>query len=277
MDSNMNTQDSPVDPQRPIDSEQKQKKKRFHSIFQRYSRAPEIVMPNDEDNTIPARTAAFATNEILHLILSNVPVKHYVSVRRVSRTWNTVVTKIGYYITPINIQISATNWPYQYPEYAATTPIAFNPIFGRGRPPKPTRPSREHYGARFQVDCLLYTRTLRKLGDQFLTNPPITHLALTAFPSVPGGASSMMTVRDGIRLRDLADALDVFRKLNRGGDVSLLRKLALSVAGLSQGDYEKHKGYSVGIHLFCVKGEGRREPEDLFIRGFGYGPERRAN
>jgi hypothetical protein len=276
---NMNTQDSPVESQTSIDSEKKkQKKKKFHSIFQRSSRTPEIVMLNDEDNnTIPARTAAFATNEILHLILSNVSVNHYASIRRVSKTWNKVVTKIGYYITPINIQISAPNWPYQYPEYAATIPIVFNPIFGRGRPPKPTRPSREHYEARFQVDCLLYTRTLRKLGVQFLTNPPITHLALAAFPSVPGGASSMMIVRDGIRLRDLAAALDTFVKLNRGGDVSLFRKLGLSVAGLNQGDYEKWKGYSVGVHLFCVKGEGRREPEDLFIRVFGYGPERKTN
>lgn len=87
----------------------------------------------------------------------------------------------------------------------------------------------------------------------------------------------MMIVRDGIRLRDLAAALDTFVKLNRGGDVSLFRKLGLSVAGLNQGDYEKWKGYSVGVHLFCVKGEGRREPEDLFIRVFGYGPERKTN
>jgi len=126
----------------------------------------------------------------------------------------------------------------------------------------------------FQVDRLFYTRNLRKLGKQFLTNPPITHLALTTYTATPGGVASMLEVRDGIRLGDLAEALEGFVRLNRDGGGGVLRKLAFTVAGSSRKDYEKFGGYSVGVHLFCVKGERRRveEEDDLFVRFFGYGP-----
>ena len=57
---NMNTQDSPVESQTSIDSEKKkQKKKKFHSIFQRSSRTPEIV--SDAAHAILTRPAAECT------------------------------------------------------------------------------------------------------------------------------------------------------------------------------------------------------------------------
>lgn len=87
----------------------------------------------------------------------------------------------------------------------------------------------------------------------------------------------MLTVRDGIRLQDLAEALEGFCKLNRGGDAGLVRKLLFNAFGLDREDYEKCGGYSVGVHLFCVEGEGRRVEENLLVRFFGHGPERKTD
>ena len=108
---------------------------------------------------------------------------------------------------------------------------------------------------------------MRKYGYQFITNPPITQLALSVFPVMPNGAVSMLKLRDGIRLRDLAEALDAFCKLDRGKDAGVLRKFMFTVADLSQKDYEKCNGYTVGANLFCVKGESQRIR--LFNRGLG--------
>lgn len=240
MTFNINTQDSPVDPQKPIDAEQKQKKKRFHSLFQRSSRVPEIVMLS---NTIPARTAAFATNEILHMILSNVPINHYASIRRVSKTWNKVVTKIGYHVNPDRVHTSdvRTGVTYSYPEYAAADPIIFNPIFTllkRSRNQTRSYPS-EHYNVCFSVDCAFQSPTFRQLAQQFLTSPPITQVALTVLPVEHGSGSdrhvSTLRVRDGIRFRDLAEAL---RQLNLDAGTVRLR--------------EKCKGHLVRVHFVCT-------------------------
>jgi hypothetical protein len=277
---NMHTQDGLVDPHESAESPSKErkKKKRFSTLLRPFSLTPKTVPLSSQDNThdpTPARTAALNLNETLHLILSHIPTTSHANFLRVCKTWNTVVRKIGSYLNPTKIHTNVSNWPYSYPEYAEDLPITFNPLFGRYRHGRrPTRTSREHYMACFQVDRLFYTRNLRKLGDQFLTNPPITHLALTAVPAAPSGAASMLNVRDGIRLRDLAETLEGFVKLNRGGGGGVLRKLAFTVAGLSRKDYEKRGGYSVGVNLFCVKGEGRRveDDDDLFIRFFGYGP-----
>ena len=77
----------------------------------------------------------------------------------------------------------------------------------------------------------------------------------------------MLKVRDGIWLRDLVDALDAFCKLNRGSDPGVVRKFMFTVADLSQKGYEKCNGYTVGAHLFCVKGESQRVY--LFNRALG--------
>ncbi|KAM0713252.1 hypothetical protein Q7P35_000704 [Cladosporium inversicolor] len=131
-----------------------------------------------------------------------------------------------------------------FPEYPETIPIAFNPVFGR-LPHKPARSSREHYVAHYQVDHLFPTHDLRRLGDQFLTNPPITHLALNAHPA----AASLLKVQDGIRLRDLAEALDSVRALNRSGDFGMFRRADLNVADFEIEHYEKCGGCVVSVHL----------------------------
>lgn len=238
-------------------------------------RAIENAPNRDQDNIALARTEVFATTELVYEILSHIPVERLASARRVSKEWNTVVRKLGYYIDPVRVHTKSPNCPYSYPEYSDTVTIICNPLFGRYKKPKPAKPSREHYAIHFQIDTLFVGAAMRKHGHQFLTNPPITQLALSVFPVVPGGANSMLKVRDGIRLRDLAEALDAFCKLNRGSDAGVLRKFMFTVADLSQKDYEKCNGYTVGAHLSCVKGESQRVY--LFNRGLGMRQRKKRN
>lgn len=77
----------------------------------------------------------------------------------------------------------------------------------------------------------------------------------------------MLKVRDGIRLRDLADALDAFCKLTLGSDPGLVCKFMFTVADFSQKDFGKCNGYTVSAHLLCVQGESQRVY--LFNRGLG--------
>lgn len=117
---------------------EKKKKRRFpmfHSKPRPSSRASEHDPLRDQDkNTIPARAAVFSTNELLYEILSKVPLNHFASLRRVSKTWNSVVDQIGYCVEPARFHAGP------FPEYPETIPITFNPFFGRLRQ-KPTRPS----------------------------------------------------------------------------------------------------------------------------------------
>lgn len=244
-------------PESPSSTKEKEKEKRHYALFHRKiqpsSRASEHDPLGDQDNnTTPARTAVFNTNELLYEILSKIPLKHFASLRLVSKTWYSVVDQIGYFIEPAHFHSD------RFPEYPDTIPIAFNPVFGR-LPHKPARSSREHYVAHYKVDLLFPTRGLRRLGDRFLTNPPITQLALTSYPA----PSSLLKVQDGIRLRDLAKALEAFCTLHRGGDAGMFRKLAFTFADFSLKDYEKCNGYVVSAHLVCVRDESRRDSNSL--------------
>ena len=56
-------------------------------------RAMKNVPIRDQYSITPAGTKVFATTELVHEILSQIPVEHLASARRVSKTWNTVVQK----------------------------------------------------------------------------------------------------------------------------------------------------------------------------------------
>lgn len=238
---------------------EKKEKRRF-PLFHWKPRPSSCASEHDplgdqDNNTIPARTAVFSTNELLYEILSKVPLNHFASLRRVSKTWNSVVDQIGYCVEPARLHAGP------FPEYPETIPITFNPFFGRLRQ-KPTRPSREDYAAHYKVDYLFPTHNLRglePLGDQFLTNPPITHLKLTAYPA----PASLLKVQDGIRLRDLTEALDAVSAPDRSRNYGIFRRRALTVVDFEMEHYEKCGGCVVGVHLVCMKRESRRSLNSL--------------
>lgn len=250
-------------PESPSSTKENEKEKRHYALFHRKTqpslRASEHDLLGDQDNnTAPARTAVFNTNELLYEILSKVPLNHFASLRRVSKTWNSVVDQVGYFVEPVRFRTDS------FPEYSETISFTFNPVFGR-LPQKPTRPSREHYAAHYQVDHLFPTHNLRRLGplgDQFLTNPPITHLKLTAYPA----ASSLLKVQDGNRLRDLAEALDAVPAPNRRGKFGMFRRTAWTFVDFEMEHHEKCGGCVVGVHLHCVKRESPRRSNSLSTR-----------
>ena len=76
----------------------------------------------------------------------------------------------------------------------------------------------------------------------------------------------MLKVRDGIRLRDLADALD-FCKLTLGSDPDLVCKFMFTVADLRRKTAKSATATLWALDLFCVQGEGQRVY--LFKEGLG--------
>jgi hypothetical protein len=53
------------------------------------------------EGSATAVDAVLQTYELLHLILAEVPLKHRTSIRRVSKTWQAAVVKIGYTLQPV--------------------------------------------------------------------------------------------------------------------------------------------------------------------------------
>ena len=203
-------------------------------------------------NTIPARTAVFETNELLQLILSSAPASHLVNLRRVSRTWNTVVTSIGYALAPTHqhtdpvypSMIFTPPPPVYTPAYSPATPLAFHPAITiktkNAWLPWPHGESSKHQiNVRVNCDFIAPALYAPDLRQQFLTDPPITQLYLKSYPTQHGSASAKLDLQDkGIRVWDFAEAM---------------RKLRMSVGPLRCG--EGCEGHLVAAFVVCrVKG-----------------------
>lgn len=154
----------------------------------------------------PARTAVFGTNELLYLILSKVP--NTANLIRVSKTWNSIVRNdIGYCIQPANARANDSMCTPVYSE-STSNPIDFNPIANCISDGK-----RHLYDNELHEWTMLFRfdnrcpSVLHRFGDQYLTSPPVTHLSVMG---VRGNHNAVATIRakDGIRLRDVAEALD---------------------------------------------------------------------
>jgi hypothetical protein len=154
----------------------------------------------------PARTAVFATNELLYLILSKVP--NVANLIQVSKTWNSVVRKdIGYYMKPvIDRAIPSATTPV-YPKSIRQC-IDFHPIIHCW-----SKEKGDIWNNRFRERTMVfkldnyYPSILNRFGKQYLTNPPITHLSIEDSQGHHGPAATIV-VKDGIRLRDVAEVLD---------------------------------------------------------------------
>jgi hypothetical protein len=158
----------------------------------------------------PARTAAFATNELLCLILSNVP--NAANLIRVSKIWNSVLRNdIRYHTQPVN---AIANNPMSIPMYPRSVSgrIDFNPIIHCWCDRRRNMWSNQlqTWTMVFRVDNY-YPSVLHRFGNQYLTNPPITHLSFMASHGFKGALASLR-VKDGIRLRDVAEVLDKLRQ-----------------------------------------------------------------
>jgi hypothetical protein len=196
----------------------------------------------DPTKTNSARTAAFLTNGILHLIISSVPEENYANLRRVSKTWCSVVLSIGYHVDPVDVSIHAD----QAPAYAETVPIAFHPTFVFHTYQRKALPASELRSFGFGLDCALkfHATILHKFGHQFLTSPPVTQTLLTGMAFKDGKECAVLRAPHGIRFRDLAEALPRLGDLDAGGACR----------------EEKCEGRRVSISLRCAKGAHKEAP-----------------
>ena len=161
---------------------------------------------DDQTNKHPACTAVFETNELLCLILSQVPKGPLTTPLRVSKTWNSVVHKIGYCVQPSNARPDLLVYLESLCGH-----IDFHPIINCWTSQNATKFNNKMrlWTMGFRVDNY-YPSVLHRFGYQYLTSPPITHLSLKVITDIgrPNHMLASLKVKDGIRLRDVAEVLD---------------------------------------------------------------------
>jgi hypothetical protein len=162
------------------------------------------VMPSDEQASEPqhsAATAVFETNELLHHILLQLPFEFRVRVRRISKIWNHVISKLGYHVDPIAI------YHDEYVQSAMHAPgadIRLNPILKGEIITIYNWPITNDTQTASVPDRSTYSANLR----EFLTVPPITEVM---FYYRFHGYSAVMQKRDGVRVGDMVETLDRMR------------------------------------------------------------------
>jgi hypothetical protein len=159
-----------------------------------------------------ATTAVLDTNELLHMIIAEVPLMNRTSIRGVSKPWKTAVTKIGFTLEPVSHQqrrpdAPATRHPDRrdflehrvgLPMLSSVAIFVINPVFlPSNRPP--------HDGRRgYYAGFIPSASEILGVEQQFITNPPLTQV----FMSTGGGNgayAAILRVHGGIRLGDLAE------------------------------------------------------------------------
>jgi hypothetical protein len=149
-----------------------------------------------------ARAAVFGTNELVHHILLQLPVEDRERARRVSKTFNHVITKLGYAIQPADSHIKNYD---EYPIYPNRLNIRLNPIMTKDGPL--TCPPSSGFTRMTTVRVpWRYAPELR----EFLTYPPITQVSVRYRPLA---YSATIRVRDGVRVEDVVEVLEKMRAL----------------------------------------------------------------
>lgn len=179
-----------------------------------------------------AATAVLDTNELLHQILSHIPIEDFFRIRRVSKTWNKVASDIGYHLDPVRVCDEADSRYPSLPMYACEVPITFNPVFYVGPSPSDDG-SPKFYYLYLMYDGYFDLDLAR--SNEFLTNPPVTLVSLSIRD--PWKPVAMLRVRDGIRLRHL---VKVIRKIYKGIERPTSRPLL-----------SRRASYNLSISLNC--------------------------
>lgn len=162
---------------------------------------------------LPATTAVLNINELLHLILAEVPCEYRVNLRRVSKAWSQALSKLGFVLEPVQIafQHMHPNWDGCIPEYALGDylHIDVNETVFDKHPRKSRRscignlPDRL-YCSNEDSDGSVPLQT-HSQANRFATNPPISTVALVthAHNYLRYETLAILRIRDGIRVRDL--------------------------------------------------------------------------
>jgi hypothetical protein len=142
-----------------------------------------------------AMDAVMQTNELLHLIIAEVPLKYRTSIRRVSKTWQAAVAKIGYTLQPVAYD------QHDHPVYSASKLLVTNKhnnlIFcGSAHNPRTDPLTR--------LSFYVPGATNEEGDREFLTDPPVTHVKLSS-GHIPKTTTAILRVREEITIRDVKE------------------------------------------------------------------------
>ena len=189
--------------------------------------------PDTPPTTFEAATAALDTNELLHLIIAEVPREDRTSLRRVSKTWQAAIEKLGHALDPVEDGFDGFRQRPELPVYY----LFGETMYERGKQLK----CNESYpvidcwtenvkfacvqsncncddfsGMKadifFDPDRVSGTPESLKRENEFITDPPITQAHVTAKVIDAFDRSSRQRIalrtRGGIRVRDLRECFE---------------------------------------------------------------------
>lgn len=151
-----------------------------------------------------AATAVLETNELLHLVISEVPRENRTSLRRISKSWNAAVVKIGYAFEPIDYEFIREEQDLApLPIYPPQTSFKPNPAFSVeiatwGLPDAVQTRHIWYLILKFHLRDI--PTELTWLDHEFITEPPITHARMDSAYASP---NQLLQVRGGIKVGDL--------------------------------------------------------------------------
>jgi hypothetical protein len=193
-----------------------------------------------KEQSFEAVTAVLDTNELLHLIIAEVPLKYRASFLEVSKSWNAAVTKIGYTLEPISYQLGqhhlaagslmhlravrlsfspsfTHNGSHGLPMLPSTAEFKMHPAFPEDKSasdpvvidsvffPDPTAwtrvgGSREGLSVYYQ-GFVPFASEVAGHEHEFISSPPLTHVMVSV--GQRGYDAAILRVREGIRIGDL--------------------------------------------------------------------------
>jgi len=174
-------------------------------------------------SNLPASTKALGIPELLQIVLEGVPVQYLTSLRRVARVWNDIVSEINH-IGPTTIghgdegcRCLGTHACIHIPHYTGRFAIRGNPVFTYTHFYRTT--TKDHNGEDITPSTLRHYRGLKFMpqndvssdlnasDDHFITDPPVTLVALGHTGFGYTAVKAMLMVPAGIRVKDLRDVL----------------------------------------------------------------------
>lgn len=172
---------------------------------------------------LPASAKALGIPELLQMVLEGVPVQYLTSLRRVARVWNDIVSEINH-IGPTTTghgdegcRCLGTHACIHIPHYTRRFAIRGNPAFAYTHFYRST--TKDHHGKDYTPTTLRHYRGFKFMpwdevssdldasDDNFITDPPITLVALGNTGFGYTAVKAMLRVPTGIRVKDLWDVL----------------------------------------------------------------------
>ena len=182
--------------------------------------APSVQPTGALDSDLSASARVLGIPELLQIILPQVPLGHLTALRHVARHWNNIISEINH-IDPIAIghgekdcRCLGVDTCAHIPHYSSHIAIKGNPVFqychryqpatkgrnGESIPCNTQRHYRELKTESLRNNC----SELGARGDQFITDPPVTLVAIR-IPGFASGVQAMLRVPTGIRVSDIQD------------------------------------------------------------------------